>query len=158
MVRSPFDGLKIPRDLVCEFFAFFARFEFALKEHGYGHAKRGRYAAPDWNRFAADSAGWLTVDPGSPLAEAIAFLVGQPPQVQRWPGLHWEAEALRGQHNTERALHAACRVRNNLFHGGKHPPHSNPGCDEALVHAALCLLHHCIDQEPRGLRWIFEEP
>lgn len=157
MAQSPFDGLKIPRDLVCEFFAFFARFEFALKEHGYGKAQ-GRYAAPDWQRFAAAAPAWLIVEADSALADAIALLVGQPPQIQRWPGLNWEARVLPGVRDTERAVHAAYRVRNNLFHGGKHPPLSNPGRDEALVRAALELLQNCVDQEPNGLRGIFEEP
>lgn len=93
MAQSPFDGLKIPRDLVCEFFAFFARFEFAPKEHGYGKAQ-GRYAAPDWQRFAAAASGWLIVEADSALADAIALLVGQPPQIQRWLGLNWEARVL----------------------------------------------------------------
>ena len=48
---SPFDGLRVPRDLVCEFFATFARFEFTIKELGLRKAT-GRRAEPDWWAFA----------------------------------------------------------------------------------------------------------
>ncbi len=55
IVRSPFEGLRIPRELVCEFFAVFSRLEFTLKEEGF--VQRGRERAyPDWNRFAKEAA------------------------------------------------------------------------------------------------------
>jgi hypothetical protein len=51
-IRSPFDGLRVPRGLVCEFFGTFSRFEFAIKEMGL-FDQRFSHAAPDWWEFSA---------------------------------------------------------------------------------------------------------
>ena len=55
----------------------------------------------------------------------------------------WLAAPLRGKTDIERALDAIQRVRNNLFHGGKHTCQSAPERDEGLVRAALVVLHAC---------------
>lgn len=141
---SPFQSLQIPRDLACEFFAVFSRFEFALKEAGYVYVYRGR-AAPDWNLFSAVAV--LQAPAESDLARAIDFLNQEPPQVQ--VSAHgWDPTPLRGATPVATALDAAQRVRHNLFHGGKHTPHSPPGRDEALVRAALAVLLACVSQNP----------
>ena len=57
---SPFDGLRISRDLVCEFFAVFSRFEFTLKESRFIRTNRGR-AEPNWRAFAQSVAQSLRV-------------------------------------------------------------------------------------------------
>lgn len=120
----------------------FSRFEFALKEAGYVYIHRGR-AAPDWNRFSAGAI--LQASAASDLARAIDFLNQEPPQVQI--SAHgWDPSPLRGDTPIARALDAAQRVRHNLFHGGKHTPHSPPGRDEALVRAAMAVLLACVSQ------------
>jgi len=154
MIRSPFDGLRIPRELVCEFFAVFARFEFVLKEEKFVE-KRKTHASPDWGHFAKDVAIWLKVEGGSDVAAAITFLNDDPPQVQT-RDLYWAKRPLRGQAPIETAIHAVCRVRNNLFHGGKHPPHSPDGRDEKLVRCSLLLLSACLEQNG-NLRAVFEQ-
>jgi hypothetical protein len=153
-VRSPFDGLRIPSELVCEFFAVFSRMEFALKEDGF--VKKGpSRAQPDWDRFATAAATWLTLAPESNAAAAVAYLTEEPPQVQT-AQLKWEAAPLAGQSAVERAVHAVTRVRNNLFHGGKHTPHSPEGRDEKLVRFSLQLIYACLEQN-EGLRTTFEQ-
>src|SRR5262245_45378205 len=95
IARSPFDGLQIPREIVCEFFAVFARLEFTMKEDRI--VEKGKpYASPDWNRFAALVAGWLKVEPGSDLEAAVAYLNSDPPQVQN-RSLDWEQKPLAGR-------------------------------------------------------------
>ena len=42
------------------------------------------------------------------------------------------------------AIEAAKRVRNNIFHGGKHTPHSPPERDAKLVQAARAVLEVCL--------------
>lgn len=49
MLKDPFRFINVPKDIVCEFFAVFSRFEFALKESGF--VREERRAAPDWKRF-----------------------------------------------------------------------------------------------------------
>jgi len=147
ILPSPFDSLQMPPALASEFFAVISRFEYAMKESGYLYVNRFGRAAPDWERFAADAPGLVHATPGSELSQAIDFLNREPPQVQT--GEHqWQAVPLRGAAPISTALDAAQRVRNNLFHGGKHTPHSPPGRDEALVRAALTLLLACASQCP----------
>lgn len=142
---SPIDSLQVPPALAFEFFAVFSRFEFALKESGHVRVNRNRHAAPDWDGFAAVAI--LQAPAGSELALAVNFLNREPPQVQT--SAHgWDPVPLRGTAPVATALDAAQRVRHNLFHGGKHTPHSPPGRDEALVQAALTVLLACVAQNP----------
>jgi hypothetical protein len=135
----------MPAALACEFFAAFSRFEFALKESGHVYINRFGRAAPDWDGFAAVAN--LQAPAGSDLALAVDFLNGQPPLVQT--SAHgWSHAPLRGSTPIATALDAAQRVRHNLFHGGKHTPHSPLGRDEALVRAALAVLLACVAQNP----------
>lgn len=147
-VTSPFDSLQMPRDLVCEFFAVFSRFEFALKESGFVYANRNGRAAPDWDAFSAVAAGSLQFASDPALFQAINFLNREPPQVQI-SAFEWQLDPLRGVAPIATALDAAQRVRNNLFHGGKHTPHSPPARDEALVRASLTVLLACVAQIPK---------
>src|SRR5690606_6175455 len=134
-IPSPLHALKMPPDLACEFFAVFSRFEFALQEAGYVYIHRGR-AAPDWHGFA--DVAVLQVPAGSDLAQAVDLLNQEPPQVQV-SAHRWEPMPLRGATPVATAIDAAQRVRHNLFHGGKHTPHSPAGRDEALVRAAMVV-------------------
>jgi hypothetical protein len=153
-VRSPFEGLRIPRELVCEFFAVFSRLEFTLKEEGF--VKKGKDRAyPDWDRFAKEAAASSQISAGSKAAAAVEYLTAYPPEVQT-ASLTWEKAPLAGQTPIERALHAVTRVRNNLFHGGKHTPHSPEGRDEKLVVCCLQLMCACLEQNG-GLRATFEQ-
>mgnify|MGYP001585416829 CR=1 FL=1 len=152
---SPFDGLRIPRDLLCEFFAVFSRFEFTLKEQGFMYVNRNGRAAPDWCGFAASAAASLNVDAGSDLAHAIDYLNNDPPQVQV-SAQGWSRLPLRGSTAIERAIDAIQRVRNNLFHGGKHTPHSPEGRDEKLVRLSLLVLNACLMQD-ENLRTTYEQ-
>jgi len=153
-IRSPFNGLRIPQAVVCEFFGVFSRFEFALKESYFLIPGKIR-AEPDWRRFGRQAGQWLVVPPRSDLEGAIAYLNDDAPLVQtREDG--WQSKALHGDTAVARALDAARRVRHNLFHGGKHTPHSPDGRDEKLVRCALAILMACLEQN-EDLRAIFEQ-
>lgn len=150
---SPFERLQIPPELVCEFFAFFSRFEFALKDAGFCRRLQGR-AAPDWKRFTTGVSS-IQIEPKTELDQAIDFLTQEPPLVQ--VGAHdWEQRRLRGESRMAKAVDAVQRVRNNLFHGGKHTDDSPPGRDEKLVRAALVVLRECLAQND-NLRAAFEQ-
>jgi hypothetical protein len=130
---------------VCEFFAVFSRFEFVMKENGFVQRGQDR-AHPDWDRFARETASSLRIAPGSDAAAAVEYLSGDPPLVQM-RNLSWQMAPLEGQTRVEQALHAVRRVRNNLFHGGKHTPHSPPGRDEKLVQCSRSLIYACLEQD-----------
>lgn len=141
-IPSPFEGLEIERELVCEFFAIFSRVEFSLKELGYSRNERG-VVSPAWWRFSGDMANNMNVEAGSELDEAINYLYKEPPLVQVG-ARDWQPQELHGEGKIEKAIDAACRVRHNLFHGGKHTPHSPPGRDQKLVESAKTLLLACV--------------
>lgn len=147
---DPFEGVAVPRDIVAQFFAVFARCEYAMKECGYKR-DAGGIAAPAWQRLAKDAPGWLGAPEGSELAQAIALLISEPPKVQCFPE-GWQSTPLRGANPIAQAIDAATRVRNNLFHGGKHTPETRRGRDEQLVRASLTLLLALVAQCPGDLR------
>jgi len=143
---SPFVGLNMPRELACEFFATFSRFEFALKENDICYISNGR-VSPDWNSFRdwADENIALITDPV--LMQHLVNLTKEPPQVQTAPR-GWANIELQGSTVFGQAINAAQRVRNNLFHGGKYTPNSSPGRDEMLVTSAMALLYACLILRP----------
>lgn len=151
-----FAGLRIPADLVVEFFVVFARFEFALKDAGYVFSDHGR-ASPDWHSFQDDVAE-VFMDPSPVETAAFRALTDEPPlrQMLREGRLNWEPTPLHGP-PVVRALAAARQVRHNLFHGGKHTPHSPEGRDAALVSAALTVLNACLQRHQR-VREAFDQP
>lgn len=151
-----FAGLRIPTDLVVEFFVVFARFEFALKDAGYVFSDHGR-AFPNWHAFQEDvAAAFGELSPAE--AAALRVLTDEPPlrQMLRKGRLSWEPTLLDGPPIVQ-ALAAARQVRNNLFHGGKHTPHSPEGRDAALVSAALTVLNACLQRQER-VREAFDQP
>ena len=155
---SPFDGLQMPARLACDFFAVFSRFEFALKDSGYYYVNRRGRAAADWDRYFSLANATVLDDADSELFESVQYLMAEPPQVQVAPDQWDQNVPLRGGPGSiGTALDAACRVRNNLFHGGKHTPHSPPGRDEKLVRSSLCLLRACLKQD-RQLAAAYEQP
>jgi hypothetical protein len=143
-IRSPFDGLKMSQELASEFFAAFSRFEYMLKEHKYVQ-KGSTSARPDWDRFARDAAARMKLEAGTDVAEAVAYLNANPPQVQM-ATLVWQETRLAGDAPVERAFQAARRIRNNLFHGGKHTLDSPAGRDEKLVRSSLRVMYAFLEQ------------
>jgi hypothetical protein len=145
--RSPLDGLDISKPLVLEFFVVFSRFEFALKEVGYNTVDHYKNLLPDWKKFSSDAAPWFITIPEE-YEQAIAYLLGNPPcrQIKRTGApIEWLVQTYSAQTtNAVRILDAVKTVRNNLFHGGKHTPHSPPGRDEELIKASLTVLRYCL--------------
>ena len=140
----PVPRFEIPDALAFQIFSAFARFEYALKASGMCRAnRRFGYAEPNWEKFIAWADVNMTITAGSEVGNAIKFLEQYPPRVQIGPTT-WEERPLRGATEAARGIEAARRVRNNLFHGGKHLPQPVPGRDLALVEAALVLLAECV--------------
>ncbi len=147
---DPFDGVAVPKELVAEFFAVFARCEHAMKETGYKRDDNG-IAAPAWRRLADDAAAWLEVPADGEVARAIALLTGEPPKVHFFAN-GWQDSPLRGANAIAQAINAVTRVRHNLFHGGKHSPEAKAGRDQRLVLAALTILLAVVEQGPTDIR------
>jgi hypothetical protein len=112
---------NFPNDLRAscfEFFYWFSRFEFALKENAY--IRKGPYgsAAPDWGRFEKDFADVYTApDEGRELFR-------YPPQRQIFvppSNYEWKITDLSDKtSDLGKVILILKTIRNNLFHGGKH--------------------------------------
>ncbi len=145
----------LPREVACQFFLTFARFEFALKNSGFLGGDH-RYAKPNWKDFAASLREMFDKEAAPDLAGACDYLLLNPPLQQVvWENqLKWDPGVPEHQSEVELLLYLVQRVRNNLFHGGKHqaagiadfPPDSERKC--RLVESSLCVLHWCLQLSP----------
>lgn len=106
-------------ELAFEFFYWFSRFEFALKENGYLHSHEpGAKAEPGWDELIDQ---WHADFVGSTESN---ILLKSPPErqvVAAGNALAWKPVGL-GDCKSELAkvVRLLKTIRNNLFHGGKH--------------------------------------
>lgn len=128
-------------NLAFDFFYWFSRLEFALKENGYlkSHVP-GENAEPGWDEFVNK---WQEQYTSS--AEA-RLLLKSPPERQvvlEGDKLHWRAVGLGDcKSDLARVVRLVKTVRNNLFHGGKHggAGWDDPKRTQELLEASLALL------------------
>jgi hypothetical protein len=106
------------RPLVYDFFFWFSRFEYALKEaRMLKNLVPGDKAEPGWDRFIKEYKDQYQI------SEAGKALIAANPQRQivTETGLDFRDIGFNpGASDLERVVRLANAVRNNLFHGGKH--------------------------------------
>lgn len=131
------------KDLVYDFFETFARFECAMKLEARFCSRSGKRAIPNWKQLKTEFGPRLTDPNNSKLEEAINYLLGQPPKLEiyRAGRGNFEHTNLSAGSRGEQALEASQRVRNNLFHGGKHTglPVEEERNDRLLRYALLVI-------------------
>ena len=102
-----------------DYFYWFSRFEFALKENRYlKNHQAGAKAEPDWETFIKRYRTEYTAS-----AEALQLIELHPKQqiVSTHGGLDWNAVGVSHcKDDLCRVITMLKTVRNNLFHGGKH--------------------------------------
>lgn len=102
-----------------DYFYWFSRFEFALKEHGFLKSKEeGEKAEPQWGEFVSKYSGeyQLTDD-----AKELIVLHPKRQVIGAGGGLDWKPVGLEHCNNDLcKVVTMLTTVRNNLFHGGKH--------------------------------------
>ncbi len=139
--------IPISDALAYRFFESFARFECAMKETDF--CRRGPYnrAEPDWKKFEATLASRLQPLDESELARAMTYLLTHPPQVQVFQDgkAAFQSAPLRGVTDGGRVCETLRRIRNNLFHGGKHTDHSPEERDAKLLRCGLLVLEAAAD-------------
>lgn len=106
------------RNLAFDFFYWFSRFEFALKEKRFlKNEAIGARAQPDWEKFVTAHRAAYSVSP------AASALLAEGPRRQIVGDAEHGFEDVPFPPNTadlDRVVVFAKTVRNNLFHGGKH--------------------------------------
>lgn len=139
-------------ELAFEFFREFARCEHCLKVVGLREPKH-RDPTADWGAFANEVRSVLETPSPAELKAAVQYYVEHPPkkQIERTDGiLDWKEVLPNHKHQSELVLRLVCRVRNNLFHGGKFNGHwFEPQRSEELMKYALVILKACVAAHPK---------
>lgn len=139
-------------ELAFNFFTEFARCEYCLK--AVGLRKNARNAEPDWRAFAAEVEVMDVIEEpqSSEIKTAIEYFLTNPPKKQIIVDgrLDWDEQLPSHRSKADLVLQLVCRVRNNLFHGGKFNGHwFAPQRSEDLIKFGLLLLKACIDNHSR---------
>lgn len=106
------------RPLVYDFFFWFSRFEYALKEARIlKNPEPGANAEPGWTRLIDEHKGAYQIG-----SAGLALIAANPQrQIVTAHDLDFRDVGFNpGASNLERVVRLANTVRNNLFHGGKH--------------------------------------
>ncbi|MGP8322040.1 MAG: hypothetical protein ACT6FE_06935 [Methanosarcinaceae archaeon] len=137
-------------NLINEFFLLFSKFEYALKMSGF-HNGDGN-AKADWRGFAGAIENAFNKDSNASLAEGTAYILNNPPnkQVVSNGVLQWSGTPPDSNSEVDLLLQYVCRVRNNLFHGGKYKGKmlDNPDRSEQLITGCQNILTYCLDLSP----------
>lgn len=102
------------------FFREFARCEYCLKVVGLRCINR-KVPTANWGAFAKEVQPAFEKPSSAEIAAAIDYYLAHPPKKQVLHGevLGWDDEQPNHTSKAELILRLVCRVRNNLFHGGK---------------------------------------
>src|SRR5690606_30781871 len=105
--------------LAFDFFYWFSRFEFCLKDNGYlKHDEPGSNAEPGWDKFVERHANEFQAS-----TEAKELLAAPPERqiVLANKTLDWRPIGTSDcKSDLDKVVRLVKTVRNNLFHGGKH--------------------------------------
>jgi hypothetical protein len=144
--------VRVDRELLLEFFLVFARAEFALKNSGFVTGGEDS-ALPHWDRFATAIKDQFRKDKTRELEAAVDYIMLNPPmkQVLRGGNLMWEANLPNnGMSETQVLFVLVRRIRNNLFHGGKHnfDVFEDTGRTTQLLRSALVIVQESLSVLP----------
>lgn len=132
--------------LAFKFFREFARYEYCLKATGL--REDSRTAKASWSKYAAEVTHVIDTPQAKGLENAITYFTDHPPkkQIVKDGVLDWDETLPNHQSKAELILLLVCRVRNNLFHGGKFNGRwFEPQRSEDLMRHALVILGACAE-------------
>lgn len=137
-------------NLAYEFFREFARYEYCLKATGLREDSRAAKAS--WSKYAAEVTQVIEAPQTRDLEQAVAYFTAHPPkkQIVKDDALDWDETLPNHKSKAQLILLLVCRVRNNLFHGGKFNGRwFEPQRSEDLMQHALVILRACGQAHPR---------
>jgi hypothetical protein len=133
--------VNFDRRLVYKFFVVFSLFEYALKQAGFLQA--GDDLKVNWLGFAQSIHNQFYPYSTREISTAVNYLLNFPPmkQINDNGNLVFRASPQpRGFNDTQWLSVLICRVRNNLFHGGKFE--YDPVRDAQLLRHTLIILEN----------------
>jgi hypothetical protein len=131
--------------LAFEFFFWFSRFEFTLKENGFLKSRvNGARAEPGWDEFVHQ---W---HPSFVMSDEALRLLAEPPdrQIIQNNQVEWGPVGLADcTSDLARVIRLVKTTRNNLFHGGKHGSAGwdNPKRASQLLNDGKAILDQLAD-------------
>jgi hypothetical protein len=134
--------------LAFKFFKLFARYESSLKEIGFFVVNRGQVVV-DWDRYANEEIGNGFLGELGDAKAAAEYILENPPKKQsanKSNEIEWVVVP-----NNERSVQILfshiCRIRNNLYHGGKfNGTWFDPERSNLLLSNALLILENYKDR------------
>jgi len=146
---EPFDNLEVGGSLPFAFFCVFSRYEFALKEAGFlTSIEAETNAKADWTCFSKRIQAGYSQSQEQDFVEAANYLLDKPPERQyvKSDGSLGFKKPTETRRDIDWLLTLICRVRNNLFHGGKFSGRDfYSERDEILTRSSLIVLNSCLD-------------
>ena len=105
---------------IIDFIATFSRLEYALKASG-EFLRRTKDADADWIAFATNIESKINNSTNCQLKKSIEYILNNPPQKQTNENgvIKWKPVDPSQRNRTKNLIMYICRIRNNLFHGGK---------------------------------------
>jgi hypothetical protein len=105
---------------IIDFIATFSRLEYALKASGQ-FLKKTKDAEADWTAFASSIDAKINNSTNCQLKKSIDHILNNPPlkQINENGLIKWKRVDSSKQNKTKNLIMYICRIRNNLFHGGK---------------------------------------
>jgi hypothetical protein len=137
-------------NLAYKFFREFARYEYCLK--AVGLRKKSSSAQANWSVYAAEVTHVFDNPQNQYLIEAIDYLMKYPPkkQIVENNELRWDNKLPDHTSKAELTLLLICRIRNNLFHGGKfNGQWFEPERSEYLMQHGLVVLKACAENHQK---------
>jgi hypothetical protein len=146
---EPFDNLEVGGSLPFAFFCVFSRYEFALKEAGFlTSIEAEANAKADWSCFSKCVQAEYSRNQEQAFVKAVACLLDKPPkkQIVKGDGSLGFRKPTETRRDIDWVLTLVCRVRNNLFHGGKSSEREfYSERDGILMRSSLIVLNSCLD-------------
>lgn len=109
---------KTTMERAFEFFYWFSRFEFCLKENNYLESeKEGSKAKPGWDKFVNKFSPHYTL---SDNAKSFVSLKPLQQMIGKNSSVVWGDINIENDNQLQQVVRTLKTIRNNLFHGGKH--------------------------------------
>ena len=138
MIELDLDVLSNRPKKAIQLFEIMMRFEFALKDAGYISTFKNGSVKVDWDGFANHGLPAIFFDTvkNSGLAKT---LLTKPPSHQRERYGSLGFEDAKSPTDNQLLIGAVCRVRNNLFHGGKSGDKDHDRNDDLVINALYVI-------------------